>query len=154
MCAGTCTSAHAEPSFRSEARRPPRAGGPAAGAGAVAALSAARRWLRSTGVFAERTDKIGAWCAPERVTHASSIKRMEGDQVARQLRAAIVCGDKSGPESALSSLFFFFLVFLPGLFLHLCYSPTHTQMYFFWSRHAPPAPPLNHSLGLWAGTVI
>lgn len=56
------------------------------------------------------------WCAPERVTHASSIKRMEGDQVARQLRAAIVRGDNSGPESALSSLLFSFLVFRPVSF--------------------------------------
>ena len=40
----------------------------------------------------------------ERVTHALSIKRIEGDQVARRLRATIVWKDNSGPKSALSSL--------------------------------------------------
>lgn len=91
------------------------------------------------GLFAVRTDEISARCAPERVTHASSIKRMEGDQVARQLRAAIVHEDKSGLESAPSSPFFYFLVFLPSLFLHLHFSLTHTNVLFFWSRH-PPLP--------------
>lgn len=58
-------------------------------------------------------------CVFERVTHALSIKRIEGDQVARQLRAAIVCRDNSGPQSALSSL-------SPCLFLHLSFTHTHT----------------------------
>lgn len=41
--------------------------------------------------------KTCLWCVCERVTHALSIKRIEGDQVARRLRAAFVWRDNSGP---------------------------------------------------------
>lgn len=75
--------------------------------GGVAAVSVGMRGEDGQGL---------RWCAPERVTHASPTKRMEGDQVARQLRATIVRGDNSGPESALSSLLFSFLVFRPVSF--------------------------------------
>lgn len=43
-------------------------------------------------------------CMFARVTHALSIKRIEGDQVARQLRATIVPCDNSSPASTISSL--------------------------------------------------
>ena len=59
-------------------------------------------------------------CVFERVTHALSIKRIEGDQVARRLRATIVRRDNSGPESALSSLSL-------CLFRFLSPSPSHTH---------------------------
>lgn len=85
-------------------------------------------------------------CVFERVTHALSIKRIEGDQVARQLRAAIVCGDNGGPQSALSS-------FSPHLFLHLSFTHTHYACTFCLTS-PPPLPPasLSPRLGAWAGT--
>ncbi len=43
-------------------------------------------------------------CVFVSVTHALSIKRIAGDQVARRLRATIVWRDNSGPKSALSCL--------------------------------------------------
>lgn len=52
----------------------------------------------------------------ERVTHASSIKRIQGDQVARQLRATIVPGDNSASKSALSPLSLSLFVFLSPFF--------------------------------------
>lgn len=51
-----------------------------------------------------------------RVTHASSIKRIQPDQVARQLRATIVPGDNPRTESALSPLSLSFFAFLPPFF--------------------------------------
>lgn len=56
----------------------------------------------------------------ERVTHALSVKRKEGDQVARRLRTTIVCGDNSGPGSALLSLSLF--CFSSSFFLILFYT--------------------------------
>lgn len=61
-------------------------------------------------------------CVFERVSHALSIKRIEGDHVARQLRATIVWRDNSGPESALSSLSLCLFHFLSPSLSH-----THTH---------------------------
>lgn len=72
-------------------------------------------------------------CVFERVTHALSIKRIEGDQVARQLRATIVPPDNSSPESALSSLSLCFFCFLsPSL--------SHTHYMYIWSAPQQPTP--------------
>lgn len=63
-------------------------------------------------------DKGHSGSARWRVTHASSIKRIQPDQVARQLRAPIVPRDNSGTESALSPLSSSPFVFLSPSFFY------------------------------------
>lgn len=75
-----------------------------------------------------------------RLTHASSIKRIQPDQVARQLRATIVPRDNSGIESALSPLSSSLFAFLPPFFF-----TDNKSTFFYFFFHCTP------KLVAWAG---
>lgn len=62
-----------------------------------------------------------------------TIKRIQPDQVARQLRATIVPRDNSGIESALSPLSSSLFAFLPPFFFT---DNKSTILYFFSSLHS------------------
>lgn len=103
------------------------------------AAVAVRAWVCS-----KKEERGFCECVFGRVTHALSIKRIEGDQVARQLRATIVWRDNSGPESALSSLSLCFFCFLSPSLSH-----THYKCTFGLPLSNPPQPPFSLA---WAGT--